>query len=56
MTIGVAAAALTLLPLSGVDAAPGGANWTNAGGDYRNTRSQPSESKLTVNNVSGLAK
>jgi polyvinyl alcohol dehydrogenase (cytochrome) len=56
MTIGVAAAALALVPLASAGAAPGGANWTNAGGDNQNTRSQPSESKLTVNNVSGLAK
>ena len=41
MTIGVAAAALALVPLASAGAAPGGANWTNAGGDYRNTRSQP---------------
>ena len=54
MTIGVAMAALALIPLSGAGAATGGANWTNAGGDSHNTRSQASESKLTVSNVSGL--
>ncbi|MFC7502313.1 PQQ-binding-like beta-propeller repeat protein [Nocardioides sp. GCM10030258] len=56
MSMGAAAAALLLIPLTVADAAPGGANWTNAGGDYRNTRSQPSESKLTISNVSGLTK
>jgi polyvinyl alcohol dehydrogenase (cytochrome) len=35
-------------------AGPGGANWVSAGGDIRNTRSQSSESKLTVDNVAGL--
>jgi polyvinyl alcohol dehydrogenase (cytochrome) len=35
-------------------AGPGGANWVSAGGDIRNTRSQSSESKLTVGNVGGL--
>jgi polyvinyl alcohol dehydrogenase (cytochrome) len=54
-TIGVAVAALALLPLTGAGAATTGANWTNAGGDIQNTRSQPSESKLTVNNVGNLA-
>ncbi len=56
MTMGVAAAVLVLVPLAGASAAPGGVNWTNAGGDHGNTRSQPSESKLTVSNVSRLAK
>jgi polyvinyl alcohol dehydrogenase (cytochrome) len=56
MTIGVVTAVLVLAPLAGAGAAPSGANWTNAGGDYRNTRSQPSESKLTVGNVGGLVK
>jgi polyvinyl alcohol dehydrogenase (cytochrome) len=55
--LGVATALIALaLPLTGAGAAPGGANWTNAGGDFRNTRSQPAESKLTVGNVSGLVK
>jgi polyvinyl alcohol dehydrogenase (cytochrome) len=35
-------------------AAPGGAQWNSAGGDLQNTRSQPSESKLTVNNIASL--
>lgn len=50
----VAAAALALLSAPSASADPGGANWTSAGGDRANTRSQPSESKLTVGNVSGL--
>lgn len=37
-------------------AASGGANWLSAGGDLQNTRSQASESKLTVNNVGQLTK
>jgi polyvinyl alcohol dehydrogenase (cytochrome) len=39
---------------TGAFAAQGGAQWASAGGDIRNTRSQPSESKLTVDNVGGL--
>jgi polyvinyl alcohol dehydrogenase (cytochrome) len=35
-------------------AASGGAQWVSAGGDLHNTRSQPSESKLTVDNVGSL--
>ena len=35
-------------------AASGGNQWTSAGGDIQNTRSQPSESKLKVSNVAAL--
>lgn len=56
MMIAAAAAVVALVPLFPAGAAPGGANWTNAGGDFRNTRSQPSESRLTVGNVGGLVK
>jgi polyvinyl alcohol dehydrogenase (cytochrome) len=55
MAIVNAAALVALVPLHEANAAPGGANWTNAGGDSRNTRSQPAESKLTVANIGGLA-
>lgn len=57
LVLGVATVLVALaLPLTGAGAAPGGANWINAGGDLRNTRSQPSESKLAVGNVGGLLK
>jgi polyvinyl alcohol dehydrogenase (cytochrome) len=52
----VVAFAVALVPLNGASADPGGANWTSAGGDRQNTRSQPSESKLTVDNVASLVK
>jgi polyvinyl alcohol dehydrogenase (cytochrome) len=52
--ITTATALVALLTPVDAGAAPGGANWTNAGGDYRNTRSQPSESKLTTANVGRL--
>ncbi len=50
------ALAAATLTGGGAWAGPGGANWVSAGGDIRNTRSQPSESKLTVDNVDGLKK
>lgn len=56
--VAVLAVAAALVPLSGASAGAGsgGVNWTNAGGDVRNTRSQPAESKLTVANVGNLVK
>ncbi len=53
LTVAVAAV-VALVPLHSASADPGGANWTSAGGDRQNTRSQPSESKLTVGNVGGI--
>jgi polyvinyl alcohol dehydrogenase (cytochrome) len=50
----LAVAAAMMLAGSSAGAAPGGAQWISAGGDIRNTRSQPSESKLTVDNVGTL--
>ncbi len=35
-------------------AADGGSDWSSAGGDLQNTRSQPSEHKLSVDTVGGL--
>ena len=43
-----------VLPGTSAMADQGGAQWNSAGGDLGNTRSQPSESKLTVENVSSL--
>jgi polyvinyl alcohol dehydrogenase (cytochrome) len=37
-------------------AAPGGNGWSSAGGDRQNTRSQPSESKISPSTVDGLTK
>lgn len=50
----VAVALAIVLAGSAALAASGGAQWTSAGGDLQNTRSQPSESKLTVSNVGSL--
>ena len=51
----VAVAVAVVLAGSVAIAAPGGSQWVSAGGDIKNTRSQPSESKLTVANVGTLA-
>src|SRR6187431_3252077 len=45
-----------LAMLSGVASAGGGNQWTSAGGDIQNTRSQPSEQKISVDTVDGLTK
>src|SRR5512143_3055767 len=50
----VAVASVLFVAGTAVFAASGGAQWVSAGGDLHNTRSQPSESKLTVANVSSL--
>ena len=50
----VAVAVAIVLAGSVAIAASGGAQWSNVGGDLQNTRSQPSESKLTVSNVGSL--
>jgi len=47
------AAAALAVPL--LAAAAQGSEWSNAGGDRENTRNQPSERKLGVGNVGGLA-
>jgi polyvinyl alcohol dehydrogenase (cytochrome) len=53
--VGSVAAASVLLSVGTVAiAASGGAQWISAGGDLHNTRSQPSEHKLTVGNVGSL--
>ena len=54
----VAAAALGSLLIGGATAlaAPGGATWSSAGGDRQNTRSQPSESKISTATVGNLTK
>lgn len=49
----VLAAWVSALPL--VAAAAQGSEWSNAGGDRQNTRSQPSEHRLGVGNVNRLA-
>ena len=54
MATTTAAVLVAFIPLHESNAASGGANWTNAGGDLRNTKSQTSESKLSVANVGGL--
>ena len=51
---GCAVAAVLFFAGTGAITASGGAQWVSAGGDLRNTRSQPSESKLTVANVGTL--
>ena len=52
---GIAVASAVLFAATAAMAAPGGPQWLSAGGDIKNTRSQPSESKLTVGNVGNLA-
>ncbi|HEX4984160.1 MAG TPA: PQQ-binding-like beta-propeller repeat protein [Ilumatobacteraceae bacterium] len=51
---GIAVVAAVLFAGTAVIAAPGGSQWISAGGDLQNTRSQPSETKLTVDNVASL--
>ena len=51
---GIAIASAVLFAGTAVIAAPGGSQWISAGGDLQNTRSQPSETKLNVNNVGSL--
>ena len=51
---GVVVASVVLLSATAAIAASGGTQWISAGGDLQNTRSQPSESKLTVDNVASL--
>jgi polyvinyl alcohol dehydrogenase (cytochrome) len=54
----VAAGALGSLLIGGAAAmaAPGGSNWSSAGGDRQNTRSQPNESKISTATVGSLSK
>ena len=43
-----------LVMFGGVVSAGQGNQWTSAGGDLQNTRSQPSEHKISVDTVDGL--
>ena len=45
------ACAVVVLAVSGVASAGEGNQWTSAGGDLQNTRSQPSEHKISVDTV-----
>ena len=49
------AALLGALVVVGAASAAQGSEWSKAGGDRQNTRSQPSENKISVGNVGGLA-
>jgi polyvinyl alcohol dehydrogenase (cytochrome) len=44
-----------LVMFGGVVSAEQGSQWPNAGGDLQNTRSQPSEHKISVDTVGGLS-
>jgi hypothetical protein len=44
-----------LIMFGGVASAGPGNLWSNAGGDLQNTRSQPSEHKISVDTVGGLS-
>lgn len=52
-SIAVSFVAVVLLGTAAI-AAEGGAQWSSAGGDIRNTRSQPSENQIGVDNVETL--
>jgi len=50
------ACAVVPLAVGGVASAAEGDQWPSAGGDLQNTRSQPSEHKISVDTVGGLTK